>query len=303
MAESIKDNDPTAPLEDSSDPTSNLIFPWIQHDAKVIFCHPSLGPKPKWGYFQHDESQHPDEALFFIAGKNKTGNRVQIPILRFITQDLLTEHRLFRGWKTIKTVGIARRKISAETLEVQQVPATLLRHNRLTPQDRILWDAAYAEEYYGLQDLGTREVISNEEYQKLKPVVGNALPSMAISTIKEDQDGKPIGCKYHLVVLGNLEPSNWSKSDCFAPVLSQLELRLLLTIAVSKTCTPKTADVSQAFVQSVLTSNEPYVIKSQTGCPLSKPSTYLRLLKTNRRQSVNSTPSIYKSGIPIDSIP
>ena len=103
---------------------------------------------------------------------------------------------------------------------------------------------------------------------------------MAITPIKKDQDGHPIRCKYRLVVLGNLDPNNWSKSDCFAPVLSQLELRLLLTIAVSKNCTPKTADVSQAFVQSVLLANEPYIIKPPTGCPLSKPNTYLRLLKT-----------------------
>ena len=172
------------------------------------------------------------------------------------------------------------RKISAKTLEVKQAPATLPRHNRQTPPDKILWDAAYAEEYYGLKDLGTWEVISDEEYQKLKPIVVNALPSMAISTIKRDQDGKPIRCKYRLVVLGNLDPNNLSKSDCFAPVLSQLELRLLLTIAVSKNCTPKTADVSQAFVQSLLPSTKPYVIKPPTGCPLSKPNTYLRLLKT-----------------------
>ena len=62
MSESITDNDPTAPLEIPSDPTPNPLLPWIQHDAKVTFCHPSLGPKPKWGYLQHDDSQHPDEA-------------------------------------------------------------------------------------------------------------------------------------------------------------------------------------------------------------------------------------------------
>ena len=56
----------------------------------------------------------------------------------------------------------------------------------LTDHDRALWDAAYAEEYNGLQNLGTWKVISEEEYQRLRPVVGRALPSMAISTIKYD---------------------------------------------------------------------------------------------------------------------
>ena len=50
-----------------------------------------------------------DEAWSFIAGKNKTGNVVSIPNLRQIAHDLLTQHQLLRGWKTIKAVGIARR--------------------------------------------------------------------------------------------------------------------------------------------------------------------------------------------------
>lgn len=48
---------------------------------------------------------------------------------------------------------------------------------------------------------------------------------MAISTIKHDGDGKPIRAKYWMIVaLGNLNPHNWSKNDCYAPVLSQMEL-------------------------------------------------------------------------------
>ena len=134
------------------------------------------------------------------------------------------------------------RKVSASNLYVHQAPATLLRHNRLKPNDKILWDASYAEEYYGLQDLGTWELISEEEYLRLRPIVGNALPSMAISILKKDENGKPLGCKYRLVVLGYLDPNQWSKSDCFAPVLSHLELRILLSLAASKNCTPKQAD-------------------------------------------------------------
>ena len=160
--------------------------------------------------------------------------------------------------------------VSASQLDVHQAPATLLRHNRLTPHDWILWDASYAEEYNGLQDLGTWEVISEEEYLRLPPLVGNALPTIAISTLKKDENGKPVRCIYRLVVLGNLDPHQWSKSDCFAPVLSHLELRLLLSIAASKNCTPKQADVSQAFVQSTLPHNENYVLR---------PNSYLRLIK------------------------
>ena len=166
------------------------------------------------------------------------------------------------------------KKVSARGLDVCQSP-TLLIHSHLTNNDKALWDASYAEEYNGLRDLGTWTVINEQEYQDLLPVVGKALPSMAISTIKYDGDGNPDRCKYRIVVLGNLDPNDWSKSECFAPVLSQM----LLSIATAKKCIPKTGDVSQAFVQSTLPSNEQYVIRPPPGCPLSRKGSYLKLLK------------------------
>jgi hypothetical protein len=46
----------------------------------------------------------------------------------------------------------------------------------------------------------------------------------------------------YVPVLGNLDPHNWSSQDCFAPVLSALETRLLISIAVQKKRIPKTGD-------------------------------------------------------------
>ena len=177
--------------------------------------------------------------------------------------------------------AVLARKVSAKTLDVHRSP-TLLTHSQLTENDRSLWDAAYAEDFYGLQDLGTWQIITEEEYQRLRPLVGKALLSMAISTIKHDGDGNPDRCKYRIVVLGNLDPNNWSKSDCFTPALSQMELRLLLAIAAAaaKKCIPKSGDVSQAFVQSSLPASEQYVVKPPPGCPFSRRKTYFKLLKT-----------------------
>jgi len=56
---------------------------------------------------------------------------------------------------------------------------------------------------------------------------------MAISKIKTDADGDPDCAKYRIVVLGNLDPHNWSFSDCFAPVLSPLELRLMISLSTN----------------------------------------------------------------------
>ncbi len=88
---------------------------------------------------------------------------------------------------------------------------------------------------------------------------------MAISTIKKDGDGNPVRAKYRIVALGNLDPHNWSKSDCFAPVLSQAELRLLISLATNVNRKMKSCDVSQAFCQSYLPENEKYVCRPPHG--------------------------------------
>jgi hypothetical protein len=75
---------------------------------------------------------------------------------------------------------------------------------------------------------------------------------MAIATIKYDVHNRPKRAKYCLVVLGNLDYHTWSKEDTVAPVLSQLELRLLTSLAVYHKCVLKNCDIKQAFLQSTL---------------------------------------------------
>ena len=55
---------------------------------------------------------------------------------------------------------------------------------------------------------------------------------MATATITYDDNNKPKRAKYRLAVLGNLDYYTWSKESVAAPVLSQLELRLLTSLAV-----------------------------------------------------------------------
>mmetsp|Transcript_3382 Transcript_3382/g.5163 ORF Transcript_3382/g.5163 Transcript_3382/m.5163 type:complete len:553 (-) Transcript_3382:330-1988(-) len=103
---------------------------------------------------------------------------------------------------------------------------------------------------------------------------------MAISKIKHDNQGNPDRAKYCIVALGNLDPHQWNSSDCFAPVLSSLELGILMAIATQLRCLPKSGDVSQAFVQSTLPSDEKYIVKPPKGCPITPKNTYLLLKKT-----------------------
>jgi hypothetical protein len=83
-----------------------------------------------------------------------------------------------------------------------------------------------------------------------------------------------------LVVLGNLDYHTWSKEATAAPVLSQLELRLLTSMAVYNKRVLKNCDVKQAFIQSKLPDDETYFIKPPPGCPRSKPGEYWHLLRS-----------------------
>ena len=94
---------------------------------------------------------------------------------------------------------------------------------------------------------------------------------MAIAVIKKDGEGRLIRAKYRIVALGNLDPHNWSKQDCFAPVLSHMELRFLIALAVRNKCIPKSGDVSQAFCQSHLPEDEIYICTPPSGCPITPP--------------------------------
>jgi hypothetical protein len=75
---------------------------------------------------------------------------------------------------------------------------------------------------------------------------------MAIATIKFDEHNCPKRAKYRLVVLGNLDYHTWSKQDTAAPVLSQLELCLLKSLAIYNKKVLNKCDIKQAFLQSSL---------------------------------------------------
>ena len=77
------------------------------------------------------------------------------------------------------------KKVDASKLHEKKAPPSLSKHNKLSINDKLIWDQAYIEEYYGLHTQSkTWEYISEVEYKTLRPTVGNALPTYAISIIK-----------------------------------------------------------------------------------------------------------------------
>jgi len=163
---------------------------------------------------------------YFYPGKSKQG--IFLPNLQANCQHLLDSGQLFRR---ISLRDSVLRHISAHGLKSLLPPTSLKAHNTMDPGDREIWNAAYDEEFDGLEALPTWEVITEAEYKRLNKGK-RALPTMAIATIKFDENNRPKRAKYRLVVLGNHDPHTWSKDEIAAPVMSQLELRLLTSLAV-----------------------------------------------------------------------
>jgi deoxyuridine 5'-triphosphate nucleotidohydrolase len=291
LAEQILDHNPDA---DPTTLTTTVPFPhlpWIQHDEKATLYLPDRMQHPKQGILKRKEN---GEWTFTPGRRNSTHPPMDLKDFATIAESMVNNRKLFEGWKSRSHVISARnvratsnvlahmistRKVSAQNLKLMQAP-TLLKHHTLDPDDQVIWNEAYKSEYEGLESIETWKTITEEEYQSIKHLSKGSLPTMAIATIKYDGNGNPDRAKYRIVALGNLDPHSWSKSECFAPVLSQFELRFLVALAAQNKCIPKTGDVNQAFCQSCLPDDEVYICKPPPGCPISPPNSYWKLKKT-----------------------
>ena len=159
--------------------------------------------------------------------------------------------------------SIVANHVSAKGLPSSHVPH-LVEHKLLNPKDKKIWDDAYKEEYYGLKNLPAWVTITQEQYNAMKHKI-KPIPTMAISTIKYDENGQPKRAKYRIVVLGNLDQHLWSKQDTYAPVMSLIELRLFVTLSIYFKRVLKSADFKQAFCQADLPPDEQYIIRPPHG--------------------------------------
>jgi hypothetical protein len=285
----ITNSDPTKQSTDAAEPLNNM-YPWIKNNAKTTVFLSDTWTRPKQGFLTQQ-----DEEWYFSPGRTKTTTPIHLPNFVELAESMIHNKKLFRGWKTAASIINARtsrclsniaaslitaRHVSAVDLVNTNSPTSLIQHAKMHLNDKKIWDQSYFEEYDGLVNLDTWEVISEDEYKQIKHLVKRTLPTMAIATIKKDGQGNPIRAKYRIVALGNLDPHEWSKQDCFAPVMSQQELRLMISLAARNKCIPKTGDVSQAFCQSYLPKDEVYVCRPPSGCPITPPNSYWRLRKT-----------------------
>jgi hypothetical protein len=102
----------------------------------------------------------------------------------------------------------------------QDCPPSLLQALASTHPNHEVWLQSYYKEKRGIEDMGTFWKITLGEYRTLRAKgAPKAIPTMCVLTIKKDNQLIPLRAKSRIVVLGNRETRDWSKSDCFAPVL------------------------------------------------------------------------------------
>ena len=90
----------------------------------------------------------------------------------------------------------------------------------------------------------------------------------------------PHRAKIRIVMLGNLEMTPWTKTECYAPTVPQAVVRLLASDAVVKGRLIKQADFKNAFCQPTLPPDEVVIVKPPKGCPRSQTEEYWKIQKT-----------------------
>jgi hypothetical protein len=238
-----------------SDPSSSIpLLPfWIQGGANTTLFLQNMS-KPRHGKLFQNDAQ---EWIFCPGTSTDLSKGVLLPNLSATCQNLIDTGQLFRGHTKFRRVYQTRnqvqlcdtvlRHVTAHGLSSLVAPVSLKQIQKMSPGDKEVWLAAYDEEFDGLNTIPTWDIITEDQFRRLGKNV-KALPSMAIATIKYDEFNRPKRAKYRIVVLGNLDYHNWSRADTNAPVMSQLELRVLTSLAIANKRVLKNCDIKQAFV-------------------------------------------------------
>jgi hypothetical protein len=163
----------------------------------------------------------------------------------------------------------------------QDCPPSLLQALAVSHPDREVWLQSYYEEKGGIESLGTFKLLTLGEYQALwDKGAPKAILTMCVLTIKKDEQLLPLRAKSWIVVLGNRESRDWSKSDRFAPVLCFDSLHFLVSLAVQHRHGLNQGDCKNVFCQSILSPEEVTIVCPPSGGPDAAKDEYWLLQKT-----------------------
>ena len=270
----IKEVDPY--LELQNDTSKNKYFPqWLTHGANITIKQENK--------FQHGILLISNNQYFFRPGRSEKNKPTLLKDFQtraiYMIRDL-TLHKGHPPYKKIERLlqsryigSIVANHVSAKGLSSSHVPH-LIEHKLLNPKNEKIWEAAYQEEYYGLNNLPAWITITQEQYKNMKHKL-KPMPTMAISTIKHDENEQPKRAKYRIVVLGNLDQNLWSKQDTYTPVMSLIELRLFIKLSIYFKRILKSGDSKQAFCQADLPPDEKYIYSVHSTAALKRHQTLI----------------------------
>ncbi len=197
-------------------------------------------------------------------------------------QKIIDEGTIIPGWhKNANFIQGQASHISVVGLSSVHPPGSLKRALDPSHPDHNIWFESYKEEFDGLTANSTFEILTEAQYFYLCKAIGCvAIPSMCVFTIKKDSRGHPVRAKSRIVLLGNKDPTEWTKADCYAPVVSLPVVRLLTALAVKNKCTLKQGDCKNAFVQADLPPVEATIVRPPVGCPFSPKGSFWKLKKS-----------------------
>jgi hypothetical protein len=178
----------SAAPENTLNMSPSLLPSWIKGCANAtLFLH--LMSKPRHVILNYSDSNE----WFFYPGKSLDG--ILLPDLSENRQQLLDTGQLLKGHAKFKNVYDASTQlglwdcvlchVSAHGLSSWIAPTSLEAHHTMSSTDKSIWDAAYDEEYDGLESLPIWEIVTEQQYHQLSQG-RKALPTMAIATIKYD---------------------------------------------------------------------------------------------------------------------
>jgi hypothetical protein len=148
---------------------------------------------------------------------------VILPELTQHFQSFVDDGTLIPGWQQANHFiqGHASH-VSASGLGIPKAPGLLRMAFTTNHPDEAKWRESFAKDYKGLIDYNTFDIISEETYLDSRKCMGrSAIPFMGILTVKNDSDGKPVHAKSRVVALGNKDPVEWTKAECYAPIVSR----------------------------------------------------------------------------------
>jgi hypothetical protein len=227
----------------SPDNNNKICCPsWLGNNQKDMYLKDGLYIKGFMEWCLDTHSWH-------FSQRHKNGMELFGLVLPNFCEDFqryIDDGSIIPGWHSSKTFTIAgsSRHVSANILTTITPPVSVVKALHHQNPERSIWLASYKEEY----DRLTFDIISEEEYQRLKYLHGvRAILSMCTFVVKHN-NGIPTRAKSRIVVLGNLEQRSWTKADCFSPVISIPMICFLTTLAVHNGRTLKQADCKFAFI-------------------------------------------------------